>query len=58
MQRRLRLISLSNYVFVLEISQISAIVQNVRMLIRVVRRNVRMAAVVSSQQDMQAATNS
>lgn len=58
MQRRLRLISLSNYVFVLEISQISAIVQNVRMLIRVVRRNVRMAAVVSSQQNTQADTNS
>lgn len=39
MQRRLRLISLSNYVFVLEISRISGIVQNARMFIRVVRRN-------------------
>lgn len=34
----LRLISLSNYVFVLEISQISGIVPNVSMLIRVVMR--------------------
>lgn len=36
--RSLRLISLSNYVFVLEISQISGIVPNVSMLIRVVMR--------------------
>lgn len=34
MQQSLRLISLSNYVFVLEISQISGIMQNVRMLIK------------------------
>lgn len=47
MQRRLRLISLPNYVFVLEISQISGIEQNVRMFIRVVKRNVRTAAVVT-----------
>lgn len=40
MQRSLRLISLSNYVFVLEISQISGIVQNVSMLIMVVMRIV------------------
>lgn len=40
MQRRLCLISLSNYVFVLEISGISGMVHNVRMLIRVVMRNV------------------
>lgn len=40
MQRSLRLISLSNYVFVLEISQISGIVQNVSMLITVVMRIV------------------
>lgn len=39
-QRSLRLISLSNYVFVLEISQISGIVQNVSMLIMVVMRIV------------------
>lgn len=58
MQRSLRLISLSNYVFVLEISQISGIVQNVRMFIRVVKRNVRTAAVVTAQQDMQAGTSS
>lgn len=37
-QRSLHLISLSNYVFVLEISQISGIVPNVSMLIRVVMR--------------------
>lgn len=37
-RRSLRLISLSNYVFVLEISQISGIVPNVSMLIRVVMR--------------------
>lgn len=41
MQRRLRLISFSNYVFVLEISGLSGMAQNVRMLIRVVMRNVR-----------------
>lgn len=40
MQQSLRLISLSNYVFVLEISQISGIVQNVSMLIMVVMRIV------------------
>lgn len=40
MQHGLRLISLSNYVFVLEISQISGIVQNVSMLIMVVMRIV------------------
>lgn len=40
MQRSLCLISLSNYVFVLEISQISGIVQNVSMLIMVVMRIV------------------
>lgn len=40
MQRSLRLISLSNYVFVLEISQISGIVLNVSMLIMVVMRIV------------------
>lgn len=40
MRHSLRLISLSNYVFVLEISQISGIVQNVSMLIRVVMRIV------------------
>lgn len=40
MQRSLHLISLSNYVFVLEISQISGIVQNVSMLIMVVMRIV------------------
>lgn len=40
MQRSLRLISLSNYVFVLEISQISGIVQNVSVLIMVVMRIV------------------
>lgn len=34
MQQSLRLISLSNYVFVLEISQISGIMRNVRMLIK------------------------
>lgn len=39
-QRSLRLISLSNYVFVLEISQISGIVQNVSVLITVVMRIV------------------
>lgn len=39
-QRSLRLISLSNYVFVLEISQISGIVQNVSVLIMVVMRIV------------------
>lgn len=39
-QHGLRLISLSNYVFVLEISQISGIVQNVSMLIMVVMRIV------------------
>lgn len=38
MLRSLRLISLSNYVFVLEISQISGIVENVSMLIMVVMR--------------------
>lgn len=43
MQRSLRLISLSNYVFVLEISQISGIVQNVSMLIMVVMRIVAVA---------------
>lgn len=37
-RRSLRLISLSNYVFVLEISQISGIVPNVSLLIRVVMR--------------------
>lgn len=46
-QRSLRLISLSNYVFVLEISQISGIVQNVSMLIMVV---MRIAAVVGEEQ--------
>lgn len=40
MRRSLRLISLSNYVFVLEISQISGIVPNVSMLIMVVMRIV------------------
>lgn len=40
MRQSLRLISLSNYVFVLEISQISGIVQNVSMLIMVVMRIV------------------
>lgn len=40
MRRSLRLISLSNYVFVLEISQISGIAQNVSMLIMVVMRIV------------------
>lgn len=40
MQQSLCLISLSNYVFVLEISQISGIVQNVSMLIMVVMRIV------------------
>lgn len=40
MQQSLRLISLSNYVFVLEISQISGIVQNVSMLIMAVMRIV------------------
>jgi len=39
-QWSLRLISLSNYVFVLEISQISGIVQNVSVLIMVVMRIV------------------
>lgn len=43
MQRRLRLISLSNYVFVLEISGISGNAQIVGMLIRLVMRNVRVA---------------
>lgn len=37
-RRSLRLISLSNYVFVLEISQISGVVPNVSLLIRVVMR--------------------
>lgn len=46
MQRSLRLISLSNYVFVLEISQISGIVQNVSMLITVV---MRIAAVIGEE---------
>lgn len=40
MRQSLRLISLSNYVFVLEISQISGIAQNVSMLITVVMRIV------------------
>lgn len=40
MLQSLRLISLSNYVFVLEISQISGIVQNASMLIMVVMRIV------------------
>lgn len=40
MQQSLLLISLSNYVFVLEISQISGIAQNVSMLITVVMRIV------------------
>ena len=40
MQRRLHLISLSNYVFVLEISQISGIARNVSALIKVVMRIV------------------
>lgn len=42
MQQSVLLISLSNYVFVLEISQISGIVQNVSMLIMVVMRIVAM----------------
>lgn len=42
MLRSLRLISLSNYVFVLEISQIGGIVENVSMLIMVVMRIVAM----------------
>lgn len=40
MRQSLRLISLSNYVFVLEISQISGIAQNVSMLIMAVMRIV------------------
>lgn len=40
MRQSLRLISLSNYVFVLEISQISGIAQNVSTLITVVMRIV------------------
>lgn len=40
MQHSLRLISLSNYVFVLEISQISGIVQNASVLIMLVKRIV------------------
>lgn len=43
MRQSLRLISLSNYVFVLEISQISGIAQNVSMLITVVMRIVAVA---------------